>query len=232
MDLVKEFWTVQDCNCFNAYLESLQVEEKKEWTKRIVNTKNNVLAIPSPVLKKIALNIYKGNYLSFLDNMLNNFHENTIINGYLLNKIKDFSLLKKYLDIYSLSQDNWASCDILSFDVRGNENQFLDLINEYLRSEKVFVRRIAIKILFKFINIDLEVLFKTLDKLEDENEYYVNMITSWLLCDCFIKYPSLTYQYIETCNLNNFTINKFISKCLDSFRVSDYDKKQLLNYKR
>ena len=54
MELTRKNWSKNDINTFNLYLESLKNENKIEWTKRIVNTNMKVLAIKTPILKKIA----------------------------------------------------------------------------------------------------------------------------------------------------------------------------------
>ena len=41
-----------------------------------------------------------------------------------------------------------------------------------------------------------------------------------------------TLKYLEHNKLNKFTINKAISKCRDSFRISAQDKELLLKYKK
>ena len=72
---------------YYSYLDSLKNEDKIEWTKRIVNTEMEVLAIPVPELKKIAKEIMKDDYLSFLDmEMLDNY-ESTIIYGSIINNL-------------------------------------------------------------------------------------------------------------------------------------------------
>ena len=57
------------------------------------------------------------------------------------------------------------------------------------------------------------------------------MAVSWLLCELFIHNREETLYYLNNNKLNKFTINKMISKCRDSFRVSDQDKELLLKYK-
>ena len=41
-----------------------------------------------------------------------------------------------------------------------------------------------------------------------------------------------TLNYLKDSKLNSFVINKAISKCRDSYRINNEDKKLLLNYKR
>ena len=79
MELTRKNWSKNDINTFNLYLESLKNENKIEWTKRIVNTNMKVLAIKTPILKKISNEIYKGNYIEFLSFMPLDYYESTII---------------------------------------------------------------------------------------------------------------------------------------------------------
>jgi len=233
MELIKSNWTKEDGIEFIKYLESFKREEKIKWTKNIVNTKMKVLAIKSPEINEIAKQIKKGNFLSFLDLNLNNYYENTLINGNLIASIKDFELMKKYLDSYSKKIDNWASCDTLKFNIKNNEENFMNLSYEYIKSDLPFVRRIGILILFKFIENDkyIDEIYNRLNQFENETEYYVNMINAWLICELFIKRREKTLEFLKNNKLNKFTLNKAISKCRDSFRVSKEDKELLLSFK-
>ena len=101
-------------------------------------------------------------------------------------------------------------------------------------AKETFVRRIGIKILFSFVKDCnyTDKIFAILDKLYNENEYYVNMIMAWLLCELFIYQREKTLNYLKDSKLNSFVINKAISKCRDSYRINNEDKQLLLNYKR
>ena len=231
MELTRKNWSKNDINTFNLYLESLKNKNKIEWTKRIVNTNMKVLAIKTPILKKIANEIYKGNYIEFLSFMPLDYYESTIIIANIINKIKNNK--KYYLDIYSRKIDNWASCDVLNFN-NVNKEEYYNISLEYIKSKETFVRRIGIKILFSFVKDCnyTDKIFAILDKLYNENEYYVNMIMAWLLCELFIYQREKTLNYLKDSKLNSFVINKAISKCRDSYRINNKDKQLLLNYKR
>jgi len=233
MNLIKDKWSKTDIKEFQEYLYTLRNESKIEWSKNIAKTNMKVLAIKCPILRNIAKEILKSNYISFLDYMIWDYYENTIINGYIISKIKDFNIMKKYLDIYSNKADNWGTCDTLSFNIKGQEDKYLNLSKKYIKSNKPFVRRIGIVILFSFVKYDnyLDEIFNILNSFNNETEYYVNMINAWLLCECFIKHRNKTIKYLDNNNLNKFTINKAIQKCRDSYRVSKEDKKMLLKYK-
>jgi 3-methyladenine DNA glycosylase AlkD len=233
MELNRELWKLSDKKEYYEYLNSLSKNEKIEWTRKIVNTDMDVLAIPVPKLRLIAKDIMKGNYISFLDLKFLDNYESTMIYGIIINKLKDIKLIKKYLDIYVNYIDNWSSCDVLSIETNDNDKLF-DLALGYIKSNKPFIRRVGFRIFFKYLEdeVYLNKIFNVIDSFYDEEHYYVNMIIAWLLCEAFIKNRKLTLKYIENNTLNDFVVNKTISKCRDSYRVSIDDKEMLLKFKR
>lgn len=233
MNLIKEKWNKNDGKELTKYLLTFRNKDREQWSKNLLNTKMDVLSIPTPIIKNIVKEIALGNYLSLLDLNINTYFENTSINGSLITKIKDFDLMKYYLDKYVSQIDNWASCDLLSFNVKGNEEKYYSLVLEYIKSNLPFVRRVGLSILFKFIDNDLYInkIFDILNMFYYEEEYYVNMMIAWLFCECFIKRRDNTIKFLKNHKLNKFSINKGISKCRDSYRVSIEDKELLLKYK-
>ena len=235
MNLNKEIWTEEDGKKFQKYLKSLARLEKITWTRNILNTKMPLLAITSPEVKRIAKEISKGNFISFLDLWLWDYYENTALNGTLISKIKNFNVYKKYLFKYASLADCWASCDVLTFNVNEkNREDFFNLAIFLTQSEKPFARRIGINIFFKFIENDdyLIKIFELLKKFKNEKEYYVNMCIAWFVAECFVKNRNLTLEFLKKNILNDFTVNKAVQKCRDSFRVSSEDKELLLSFKR
>lgn len=231
MSLIKEKWTKKDIDEFNNYLYENRNIDKIDFTKRVVNTNMEVLAIKLPELKLMAKEIVKGNYISYLD--LNNFKyfECTIINAFIIGFIKDISLVQKYID--KLYMDNWSTVDTIKFNIKKKEKEYLDLSKYYLNNKDPFKRRVGVRILFSFKRTDyLDEVFSIINNLYKEEDYYVNMAVSWLLCELFINNRDKTLEYIKKDKLNKFTNNKMISKIRDSYRVSKEDKELLLKYRK
>ena len=231
---IKSKWEANDITLLENYLESIKNEEKIEWTRNIINTKMPVLAIKLEKLREIVKEMKKGEFYSFLDNMPTSSFEILTISGYLISEIKDFKIQKNYIKKYALKCDNWSNCDTLSFKIKNNEGNYISLSKELVKSKKTFVRRVGVDILFSLVKKDnySDEIFNILDSLSNEEEYYVNMAIAWLLCEMFIKQRKKTIEYLNHNNLNKFAINKAISKCRDSFRVSKTDKEMLLKYKK
>lgn len=233
MNLNKEKWLKKDIDEYNKYLDSLKNKDKIDWTRNVVNTKMRVLAIKFDVLRKIGKEITKGNYLSFLDKNDHLTHESTLINGIIISYIKDFETFKKYLYQYSLIIDSWSQTDTLSFNVKNEEELYYNLALEYISYPLEYQKRIGIRILFALINKGyIYNVLTTIDSFTNEGAYYVDMCAAWLLCECFIKQRDKTLKFFKHNHTNSFIINKAISKCHDSFRVSKEDKELLKKYKK
>ena len=234
MNLIKNNWTKDDINKFDEYLYSLRREEKINWTKNIVCTNMDTLAIVLPDLKKMAKEIYKGDYISYLDLMPHKYFETLITNAFLISLIKDYKVQMKYINKLIKYIDSWSVTDTLKFSIKNYENEYLDYAKELIKSKDTYARRTGVRILFSYTRLDnyIDKIFNMVNTLKDEEEYYVNMAVAWLLCELIIKQRDKTLNYLKKHNLNKFTINKMISKCRDSFRVSDSDKEFLLKYKQ
>lgn len=236
MELVRNLWEEESKQEFENYLKSLSKgEEKAQWEQRIVNTNLPCLAISCVDINKIVSQISKGNFISFLNLWMWKYHANTVINGKLICKIKDFSLLKEYLIKYSKQADNWATIDCLKFKfTKENEKQFLSFACELLSYKETFSRRLGVIIMLKLCKNEnyTDIILNNIKCLVDEKEYYVNMATSWLLAELFVQNRDKTLNFLKTEKINDFVTNKMISKCRDSFRVSETDKKMLLQFKK
>lgn len=235
MKLDLEKWNKNDIICFEKYLLSQKnTDEKCAWEQKIVNTKLPCLALGNEKLRIIVNKILEGNYLSFLDYMIWNNHAETLINGGIISKIKDFETLSHYLEIYAEKCDNWATTDTLKFNVNNkNKYKFLNLSKTYISTSKTFFKRIGYRILFSLIKFDdcIEEIFKMIEVNKFEADYYVNMCVAWLVCEMFIKHREQTLDFIMSNSLNTFTLKKAISKCCDSFRISQEDKSLLKTFR-
>lgn len=208
-------------------------EEAIERATKIINGKLPVLAVSNDIIKEIAKEIYEGNYQSFLDLNLHKYYDEMLINAYIIGRIKDFDIFKKYLDQHLLYADNWSVIDQLPINIKHQEDKYFLLAKEYIKSDKTFTRRMGYNILRKFVKNEkyINEIYQIIDQSTNETEYYVNMMISWLVCELFIHHRDLTIEYLNHHHLNKFVINKAISKCHDSLRISKEDKQLLNQYK-
>ncbi len=234
MQLNKANWTFDDGRDLLEFLLSLKKEDSIEWTKKIFNTKCNLLAIPIPILKNIAKEIAKGNFISFLELRLYEYVECFILNACLIVKVKDFSLRKELLLDYLSRSDSWVDTDTIKpIDLKKNGDWWWNLGYELRQSDNTFTRRYGVVLLlsFAFDSSLGDDIIKIISGFTDEKEYYVNMALAWVICEMMIKQRDKAIKLFENNQLSPFVINKAISKCRDSFRVSSQDKEFLLQFK-
>lgn len=236
MELVRKQWFIEDSEQFYQYLYSFSNYTKQDWARNILNTSLEVLVVPTKEMKRIANEIFQGNYTSFLDLKLFRNYESIAIYGMIISRMIDFYEIKKYLSIYKEVIENWAHCDLLSLNInQSNVDEFIGLSNEYMKSEKQFIRRLGLLILLTLIFKDdsyLDHTLNTLLSLQEEHEYYVLMMAGWLLSECIIKYKQRTLLFISNNDMNFQILNKGIQKCRESRRLSQEEKDELIKYKK
>ena len=234
MELVKKEWTSADNDEFEKWLISLPTENV-QFTTNIINSSSRVLGIKIPELRKIAKEICKGDFYSFLDKIHINLYEFYTIKALIIAKIKDCKLLLEHIKSFVFEIDNWATCDIFCGDcklIKTNQDFFIDEIVSFLKSDREFVCRVGIIMLMKFYLQDKYIDY-VLDLVTNikNNQYYVKMGVAWLLAEAAIKYPNRIKSVLLNSKINKEIKVKAISKICESFRIDNEYKLELRAYK-
>ena len=231
MDFKNIEWNLKDYKKYEDYLFSLQDLDYQKFHSKITKTNYKIIGIRVPLMRKIADNIYKGNYLKYLESYDNNYYEEIFIRGIVISKIKDINILIKQMKEFVLKIDNWAICDSFCNSlkiVNKNKDIFWDEILNFIKSDKEFVVRVGIILILNFYIEEkyLDKIFNIFDNLNTD-KYYINMAISWAICEMYIKYKDKTIKYMQKNKLNSFVQNKTISKIKDSYRISKEEKEYL-----
>lgn len=233
MNFALSVWKEEDFAAYYAYRDTTKGSDQDcQWEQRIIGTALPCYGRTTAKARELAKTIAKGNYLSFLDGIAITTYFDSVVVGDLVCRIADFATFTSRLDAYMATVDNWAACDGLHFR-RHSTQDLLALSSRYRSSSQPFVRRVGVNIWFTLIKHRLfDEAFAILDTLSCEQEYYVNMSAAWLLCECFVQDRDATMAYFAHTRTNDFVVNKAISKCRDSYRVSPADKAALLAFRR
>ena len=214
----------QDYNKFIEYLFSLKDDEYKKFNQKIVKT-DNIIGIRLPILKNIAKIIAKNEYLSFIKNNKHQYSEEIMLHGLVITYLKiDFNESIKLFDEYIKYIDSWATCDSVVMNykiVSKNLDICLIKIKEYLKSDKPFIKRVGIVLLFYYLNDDyIDEVLKLINSIKSE-DYYVKMANAWLISICLVKYYDKTVKFLKSCQLDDWTYNKALKKAIESYRIKD-----------
>lgn len=235
MNLSSINWN-KEYDSFIKYLYTLQDKKYLIFHSNLVKEKN-IIGIRIPLLRKIALEISKGDYKSFIKNNKHDTYEETMIHGLVLGYIKEpFKDVLDKLKVFIPYNDNWAVNDTVCSNLKvfkNNLDEGFIFINELLDTNSSWSVRFALVLLLDYYINDkyIDKLFNIIDNI-DTNEYYVMMANAWLISVCFIKYPDKTMKYLLNNNLDKTTFNKSIDKICDSYRVSNDIKINLKKLKR
>ena len=225
----------KDYNKYIDYLISLKEDEYKDFSKKLIDTKYEMLGIRLPKLRNIAKEIIKTNYIDYLKHNKLKYYEEIMIRGFVISFSKSEEILDNYLYDHIKYIDNWSLCDSFcnSLKVVRDKEKYYNIFKKLTKSEKEYYIRVGlITILNHFVNDKyIDDIFNILDNIKLDT-YYVNMANGWLLCECFIKYRDKTIKYLKKSKLNKQSFNKGIQKCIESYRVSKEDKDYLRTIKK
>lgn len=224
---------VDNYSTFVTYLYKFEDKKYKEFNEKLFKENINSIGIRMNNLKNIAKVIDKET-ISMLK--FNYFEEKMIYGlyiGYLKTSFKD---VLKEIDKFIIYNDNWAINDSTCSNLKifkSNLDEGFIFINKYLKSNEPFKIRFALVLLLNYYINDkyIDKILTICDNIRNDN-YYVKMANAWLISMCYIKYQKKAYKFLLNNKLDNFTINKAISKIKDSYRVPKEEKIMLNLLKR
>lgn len=193
--------------------------------------KDKIIGVRMPILRKIAKDIYRNDYIEkFLCDLPHKYQEENILHGLILTlKYKDIDILLDKLDIFLLYVDNWAITDVISPKIfKKYPDKVYDRVKIWLNSEYEYVIRFGIVILLQFY-LDDNFKLEELDLVKNiyKDYFYVKMAIAWFYSFALIKQWDDTIGYFENRVLDKWIHNKSIQKAIESYRISD-DRKEYL----
>ena len=218
-------------------LFEMQDKKYKEFHSSLCPGTTNIIGIRVPILRNFAKELVKSEKCDWILEINPEYYEEAMLQGMIIGlKKSDLEESLKNINIFVPKIDNWAVNDTFCAGlkiVKKYPEEFWNLINEYLKSEKEFELRFAIVLILDYYINELYIdkILKILNSIKHEG-YYVKMAIAWTISECYIKFPSKTMKFLENSNLDKFTYNKSIQKIIESYRVDNKDKDILRKIKK
>lgn len=240
LNVIKDMWTHDKDRNIEFDKKLLQINEYGYG-------KNDILiGIKVPSLRNIAKKWYKYLSLSNIDYFLNaKYHEYRQFACYIMSyNMKDAILnndIERQKDIYEvyhknlLNINNWDLTDESAPNILGNylmlfnDKQKLKIIEEYLLSNDIWIKRIGIvsmlKLVMKYslVDVPLKVCDRTLYYTDD----LLQKATGWVLREIYKKDDDLIYNYLCKKNLIKKIPNITLSYAME--KMTDNQKKCIRN---
>lgn len=230
-------WTRDDYTALLAALREAADEPYRVFHSRLLPGVNNVLGVRAPVLRSFAKQIARGDFRSFLALVSDESYEEAMLHGLVLGYAKlspeeAFPLITVFLPAIT----NWAICDMCTSSLRvlAKEPELgFAFVCDILRAPGEYEKRFAIVAMLDFF-LTPECIDRVLPLLcgVTHEGYYVKMAVAWALSVAFVRFREKTLEALARYPLDDFTYNKTLQKCCESFRVSAEDKAMLRSMKR
>lgn len=217
------------------------VDDKyKEFHSNLCPGTNNILGVRVPVLRDYAKKISRNNNLEELLKIIDNeYYEEIMLQGMLIGLEKNISFkkLERYINAFVPKIDNWAICDNFCAGLKITKKykkEMYELIKKYLKANNEFEIRFAVVMLLDYYVEEkyLKENFEMFNKIKSD-KYYVKMAVAWAISICLIKYYDETFEYLKNNkSLDTWTYNKAIQKAIESYRITNERKQELVKLKR
>ena len=218
-------------------LFALQDIKYKEFDQRLIPTvdPSTVIGVRKPDLRKLAKVLFKeSRYEAFLSALPHRYHEENFIHAILIEQMKEFPKVIEETEKFLPYITNWEVCDSFSPKCFNKNKAFLlERIRQWLVSSDEYTVRFAVKMLMThFLDDGFSKEYINLVAGVSSEEYYVMMMQAWYFATALAKQYSETVSLLESHVLPVRVHNKTIQKAVESYRISDEQKRYLRTLKR
>lgn len=217
-------------------LLSMQDLKYRDFHAKLIPTikKETIIGVRIPEIKKYAKSLLGTEAADiFLKELPHKYYEENNLHAFLIAQISDFKECIKATEEFLPYIDNWATCDSLrpkAFAKR--KKDLLIKIEEWIKSPHLYTARFGIEMLMlHFLGDDFNPVY--LEWVVDikTDEYYLIMMKAWFFATALSKQYNYVLPYLEDKKLDKTTHNKTIRKAIESFRITEEQKKYLKNLK-
>lgn len=221
-----------DFDALHKTLFSMQDFEYRKFQCRLMPgvPEDSVIGIRTPQLRSLAKTLSENPCINeFLDCLPHSYYEEYNLHGYLIERIKNGEECARRIDEFLPFVNNWATCDTLkSKALAKNPSFLLEKSREWIASGKTYSVRFGIEMLMNyFLDGGFSPEYIEIVASVKSSEYYVNMMIAWYFATALAKQWDETFPYIKEQRLSEWCHNKTIQKSLESFRITDEQKKIL-----
>lgn len=189
-----------------------------------------IIGVRTPELRKFAKAYAKEpDAAEFLKILPHKYYDENNLHGFLIETMKDYSQVISALDAFLPYVDNWATCDLIRPNVfKKHLPELLEQIKIWMASGHTYTIRFGMEMLMAFY-LDEHFQPEYLEWVAGirSEDYYVNMMIAWFFATALAKQYGAALPFILQRRLDTWTHNKAIQKALESYRITDEQKKLL-----
>lgn len=195
---------------------------------------DTVIGVRTPALRKFAKEVAKlPEHEEFLQKLPHQYYEENNLHGFLLETIKDYDKCVEAVDTFLPYVNNWATCDMMTPKIfKKHTDELRGQIEKWIAAEDTYTVRFAIRMLMNFYLEDLfEPEYLRMVAGVASEEYYINMMIAWYFATALAKQYDAVLPYLEKRQLPQWIHNKTIQKAVESYRITEEQKRYLRTLK-
>ena len=194
-----------------------------------------IIGIRTPVIREYAKELRKsGGYAEFIKKVPHKYFEEYMLHVMILNDEKDYETAIRETERLLPYINNWAVCDQFVPKVfKKHTDDLLEHIRVWLDSDLEYTIRYGMKMLMSFyLDEGFKPEYMEMVASSDRTDLtYVSLMTAWYFATALAKQYDAAVKVIEAKRLDKKTHNKAIQKAVESFRITDEQKKYLKTLK-
>lgn len=211
--------------------------EYKKFSSSLIPNVDNMLGVRLPLLRKIAKTIAKEDWRAYLEQAKDDYFEEVMLQGMVIGYAKmDMEERLSFVAHFIPKINNWSVCDSFCSTLKCTKDHkeiVWNFLQRYLSSENEYDVRFAVVMLLNYY-VERDYVERVLQLLDGVNHegYYVKMAVAWAISICFVKFPEITFDYLQNNSLDDVTYNKALQKIIESNRVDHETKQRIREMKR
>lgn len=203
--------------------------------RRLTPTAYKIEGVRVPVLREIAKKAGDEGRAAILETTEFRSFEEVLVFGFAAGYIKDADELKEKIDFMLPLFDNWAHVDTITSSLKTIKKfraEFLEKYEPLKNADAVFARRfLAVMLLDHYMTDEYYDRVMEIYKEITPGDYYVDMAVAWGLSVLLVKHRDRTFAALEKGDFTPWITAKSAQKAIESYRVSDGDKRLLRELK-
>lgn len=218
-------------------LIQLAEPEYQAFTSKLLPGATNILGVRLPLLRKIAKQLAKEDWRSYLQEASEFYFEEVMLQGMVIGYVKaDMVEIVPYITDFIPKIDNWSVCDSFCSGLKLTKKypkEMWKFIQSYLKDSREYYIRFGVVMLLNYY-ISEEYIKEALQAMEEirSNDYYVKMGVAWAVSMYYVKLPTQTMPFLINNQLDDFTYNKALQKIVESLKIDNETKTIIRALKR
>lgn len=220
-----------------AQLEALVDPEYQAFNAALIPGVDNVLGVRMPALRRLAKDIARGDWRSYLGCARHDSHEETLLQGLVIAYAKvETEALLPLIRAHVEKLSNWSDCDVFCGGLKvakAEPDRLWAFVEPYYDRTEPYPLRFAIVMSLSYFLGDAHIdrVLSRLGAVRHE-DYYVRMAVAWAVSMAYVAQRERTLAFLEDSPLDDWTHNKALQKVIESRQVDDAERALMRTLKR